>query len=162
MPGTKCSASLATLATIIVADLASAVVPASAATADDACALLTKQDAAAAFGEDVTQSESKSGLPMGPGMTAASCGYAGSGYHTINLTLIRMSSDAAAMYRAMCAEKGHEGLAGLGDTSCWYDKDHEELQVMKGTTFFSIELRGLKNPTEPIKAAAKSVFAKLK
>jgi hypothetical protein len=34
--------------------------------------------------------------------------------------------------------------------------------VLKVTTFFSIELRGLKNPTEPIKAAAKSVFARLK
>ena len=53
------------------------------------------------------------------------------------------------------------GLAGVGDTSCWYDKDHEELQVLKGTTFFSIELGGIKNPTEPIKTAAKSVFARL-
>jgi hypothetical protein len=162
MPGTRCSASLVTLAPIIVAGLASAVVPASAAPADDACALLTKQDAVAAFGEDVTQSQSKSGLPMGPGMTAASCGYTGSGYHEIDLTLIRLTPDAAAMYRAMCAQKGKEGLAGLGDMSCWYDNKHEELQVMKGNTFFSIELRGLKNPTEPIKAAAKSVFAKLK
>ena len=162
MRGTTSSANLVTLATIIVAGLASLVVPASAAPTDDACALLTKQDAVAAVGEDVTQSEPKSGLPMGPGMTAASCEYVGSGYHRIQLTLIRMTPDAAAMYRAMCAKKGKEGLAGLGDTSCWYDSDHDELQVMKGTTFFSIELGGLKNPTEPIKAAAKSVFARLK
>ena len=162
MRGTTSSASLVTLATIIVAGLASPVVPASAAPTDDACAFLTKQDAVAALGEDVTQSDSKSGLPMGPGMIASSCEYTGSGYHKIHLTLIRMSPDAAAMYRALCAQKGHEGLTGLGDSSCWYDKDHEELQVLKGTTFFSIELRGIKNPTEPIKAAAKSVFAKLK
>jgi len=48
--------------------------------------------------------------------------------------------------------------------SCHPGNDHccrEELQVMKGTTFFSIELRGLKSPTEPIKAAAKSVLARL-
>jgi len=162
MPGTKCSASLVTLATIVVAGLASAVVPASAAPKDDACALLTKQDAVAALGEDVTGPESKSGLEMGPGTTAASCEYTGSGYHSIHLNLIRMSPDMAAMYRAMCAQKGKEGLAGLGDMSCWYNNEHEELQVLKGTTFFSIELRGLKNPTEPIKAAAKSVFARLK
>jgi hypothetical protein len=153
---------LSTLATIIVATIASPVVSASTAPKDDACIFLTKRDAVAAFGEDVTPSGSKSGLPMGPGTTAASCEYTGSGYHTIQLTLIRMSADMAAMYRSMCAQKGHEGLAGLGDMSCWYDNDHEELQVMKGTTFFSIELRGLKSPTEPIKAAAKSVFAKLK
>jgi hypothetical protein len=162
MRGTTNSASFVTLATVIAVGLASPAVPASAAPADDACAYLTKQDAVAAFGEDVTQSESKSGLPMGPGMTAASCEYVGSGYHRIHLTLMRMSPDTAAIYRGMCAKKGHEGLAGLGDMSCWYDKDHEELQVLKGTTFFSIELGGIKNPTEPIKAAAKSVFAKLK
>jgi hypothetical protein len=79
MPGTRCSASLVTLATIIVASLASAVIPASAAAADDACALLTKQDAAAAFGEDATQSGSSANLPMGPGMVAARCEYFGSG-----------------------------------------------------------------------------------
>jgi hypothetical protein len=162
MRGTTRSASLVTLAAIIVAGLASPVVPASEAPKDDACALLTRQDAAAAFGEDVTQSDSKSGLPMGPGMTAASCEYSGSGYHKIQLTLIRMSPDAAVMYKAMCAQKGKEGLTGLGESSCWYNNEHEELQVLKGLTFFSIELRGLKNPTEPIKAAAKSVHARLK
>ena len=161
MPGTARVTSLVALASVVVAGFASAVVPASASPPDDACALLTKQDAVAALGEAVTGPESKSGLPMGPGMTAAGCDYAGSGYHNIHLTLIRMTADAAAMYRAMCAQKGKEGLAGLGDSSCWYDNDHEELQVLKGTTFFSIELRGLKNPTEPIKAAAKSVFARL-
>jgi len=162
MPGTMSSARLVILATIVVAGLASAVVPASAAPKDDACALLTKQDAVAALGEDVTLSNSQSGLPMGPGMTAAGCEYTGSGYHRIQLTLIRLSPEAAAIYRAECAKKGKEGLAGLGDLSCWYNDDHEELQVLKGTTFFSIDLGGVKNPTEPIKAAAKNVLARLK
>ncbi len=162
MRGTTSSASLVTLATIIVVGLASPVVPASAAPADDACALLTKQDAVAAFGEDATQSEAKSGLPMGPGMTASSCEYTGSGYHKIHLTLMRLSPDTAAVYRGICAQKGHEGLTGLGEMSCWYDNEHEELQVLKGTTLFTIELRGIKNPTERIKAAAQSVFARLK
>jgi len=149
-------------AMIIIAVLASPAVHAGAAPADDACALLTKQDAVTALGEDVSQTESKSGLPMGPGMTASSCGYAGSGYHTIHLSLMRFTPETAAVYKAMCAKKGKEGLSGLGDTSCWYNSEHEELQVLKGTTFFSIQLRGLKNPTEPIKAAAKSVFSRLK
>jgi hypothetical protein len=74
---------------------------------------------------------------------------------------MRLTPDAAAMYRAMCAEKGKDGLAGLGDMSCWYNNDHEELQVIKGTTFLSIDLGGIKNPTEPIKAAARSVLARL-
>ena len=161
MPSTTCSTSHVSLAAFVVAGVASVVMPVGAAPKDDACALLTKQDAVTALGEDVTQGEAKSGLPMGPGTTAASCEYVGSGYRRIQLTLIRMSPDMAAMYRAMCAEKGKEGLAGLGDMCCWYNNEHEELQVMKGTTFFSIDLGGIKNPTEPIKAAAKSVFARL-
>jgi hypothetical protein len=162
MPGTRCSASLVTLAAIVAAGLTSAFVPASAAAPDDACALLTKQDAVAALGEDVTGPKSKSGLPMGPGMTASTCEYTGSGYHRIQLNLMRFTPDTAAMYRAMCAKKGKEGLSGLGETSCWYNEEHEELQVLKGTTLISIELRGLKDPTEPIKAAAKSAYARLK
>ena len=162
MRGTTRSTSLVALTTIVVAGLASPIMPASAAPADDACALLTKQDAVAALGEDVAAPKSKSGLPMGPGTTAASCEYVGSGYHRIQLTLIRMAPDMAAVYRTMCAQKGHEGLTGLGDMSCWYDNQHEELQVLKGTTFFSIELGGIRNPTEPIKTAAKSVFTRLK
>jgi len=162
MPETSCSGRLVALATIVVVGLASAAMPASAAAPDNACDLLTKQDAVAALGEDVTESERKSGLAMGPGMTAASCGYTGSGYHKIHLTLMHMTPETAGIYRAMCEKKNKEGLTGLGDTSCWYSDEHEELQVLKGTTFFSIELRGLKNPTEPIKAAARSVFARLK
>jgi len=161
MPTTTCPANRVAFAAAVIAGLAIAAASASAASKDDACALLTQQDAAAALGEDVGQPESKSGLPMGPGMTASNCSYAGSGYHKIALNVIRMTPETAAIYRAMCAKKGHEGLAGLGEMSCWYDSDHEELQVLNGTIFFSIELRGIKNPTEPIKAAAKSVFARL-
>jgi hypothetical protein len=162
MRGTMRPASLVTLATIVVAGLASPVVPAIAAPAEDACAILTKQDAVAALGEDVTQSESKSGLAMGPGMTASSCEYTGSGYNRIQLTLMHFTPETAAMYKAMCAKKGKEGLTGLGETACWYNANHEELQVLKGTTMLSIELGGLQNPTEPIKAAARSVYARLK
>ncbi len=156
MPGTTCSAGLVTLAAIFVAGLASAASP------DDPCALLTTQDAVTALGEKVSAPKSLTELPMGPGMTASSCEYVGSGYHRIQLTLIRLSPDAAAMYRAMCAQKAKDGLAGLGDIACWYDGKHEEIQVIKGTTFFSIDLGGVKSPTEPIKAAAKSVLARLK
>jgi hypothetical protein len=161
MPRTTGSEWLFTLASIVVSGFTIAFVPASAAPTDDACALLTREIAIATLGEDVAGPESTSGLQMGPGTTAASCEYVGSGYRRIQLTLIRMSPDMAAIYRAMCAQKKKEGLTGLGDMSCWYNDDHEELQVLKGTTFFSIKLGGLKNPTEPIKAAAKSVFARL-
>jgi hypothetical protein len=60
----------------------------------------------------------------------------------------------------VCGQKTRDALAGLGDIACWYSAEHEELQVFKGATFFSIELRR-KNPTEPIKMVAKAVLPRL-
>ena len=62
----------------------------------------------------------------------------------------------------MCAQKGKEGLTGLGDVTCWYNDKHGELQVAKGTTFFSIELRRNGDPTEAIKAVARKVYERVK
>ena len=130
--------------------------------AGDACSLLTKQDAAAALGEAVSGPQSTSGRSVGPGTAVSSCEYSGSGLHKVQLTLMRLSPDTAAIYRALCAQKGKEGLSGLGDVTCWYSEKHEELQVLKGATFFSIELRRSGDPTEAIKGVAKRVFDQLR
>jgi hypothetical protein len=150
--------------TIIAATLSLGVAVAKAATptAGDACALLTREDAAAALGEAVKGPKSKSGLPMGPGTTASYCEYTGSGYHKVHLNLIHMSPDMAAMYKAMCAQKGREGLAGLGDMACWYDEKHKELQAIKGVMFISIEMTRSGNPTEAIKAVMKKALDRLR
>jgi hypothetical protein len=139
-------------------DVANAATP----TASDACSLLTKEDAAAALGEAVNGPESKSGLPMGPGTMASFCEYTGSGYHKVHLNLIQMSPDTAAMYKAMCAQKSKEGLAGLGDMACWYNEKHEELQAIKGVRFISIEMTRSGNPTEAIKAVMKKALDRLR
>jgi hypothetical protein len=124
----------------------------------DACALLTKEDAAAALGEPVTGPKSTQMPTGGP----SACEYTGSGLHRINLNVIPLTTQEAGMYRAMCAQKTKDGLTGLGDTSCWYNDKHEELQVLKGLTFFSIELRKSGDPTEAIKAAAKKAYDRVK
>jgi hypothetical protein len=62
----------------------------------------------------------------------------------------------------LCAQKTKDGLAGLGDVACWYNEKHNELQVLKGTTFFSVKLNRSGNPTEPIKVAAKKVYDALR
>jgi hypothetical protein len=128
---------------------------------DDPCSLLTKEDAAAALGEAVGGPESKTSLPMGPGTTISSCEYSGSDLHKIHLNLISMSPDSAAMYRGMCAEKDNKGLAGFGDIACWYNDKHEELQVLKGKTVLSLELRRSGDPTEAIKGAMKKALSRL-
>jgi hypothetical protein len=122
-----------------------------------ACSLLTKEDAAAALGEAVKGPDATA-MPNGP----SSCEYAGSGIHRVHLNLIPMTSAQATMYKAMCAKKSKDGLTGLGDTTCWYNEKHGELQVLKGTDFVSIELRRNGDPTESIKGVARKVYERMK
>ena len=131
--------------------------PPPARAAGDACSLLTKDDAAAALGEAVKGPDVRS-RPGGP----SSCEYAGSGIHVVHLNVIPLTAEGAGIYKAMCAQKGKEGLTGLGDTTCWYNDKHGELQVLKGLTFFSIELRKSGDPTEAIKGVARKVYDRLK
>jgi hypothetical protein len=125
----------------------------------EACSLLTKEDATTALGEAVKGPQASSGRSM---QGASSCEYAGSGIHVVHLNVMHLAPDMAAMYKSLCAAKGKEGLTGLGDVTCWYNAKHEELQVLKGTTFYSIELRKSGDPTEAIKSVAKNVYGRVK
>lgn len=122
-----------------------------------ACTLLTKEDAAAALGESVTGPRDTQ-LPNGP----SACEYTGSGLHKIQLSVMPMTAQEAGVYKGLCAQKKKDGLTGLGDTACWYSDKHEELQVLKGTTFLTIEMRRSGDPTEAIKAAMQKVYARAK
>lgn len=133
--------------------VASAQTPTPAKAGIGACALLTKEDAAAALGEAV---KGPSGVSMPDG--TASCEFEGSGIHVVQLNVMPLTTATAAMYKAMCAKKTKDGLTGLGDVTCWYNEKHGELQVLKGLTFFSIELRRSGDPTEAIKGVARKVY----
>jgi hypothetical protein len=144
-------------AVIIVTGVAASAQRGSKAPADSrACSLITKEDAAAALGEAVT-GPTASSMTDGP----SSCEYSGSGIHSVSLSFIPLTAANAAMYKMMCAQKTKEGLSGLGDTTCWYNEKHGELHVLKGTSFFSIELRRSGDPTEPIKAIARKAYERL-
>jgi len=155
-----------TVAVVIMASIALAasaqahITQTKAVGTTDACALLTKEDAAAALGEAATGPKSTPARSSG-GMTVSGCEYSGSGIHTLNVVLRQFPAEVAATYKAMCAQKNHDGLAGLGDMSCWYNDKHEELQVLKGQTFFSIELRRSGNPTEANVALAKKIVERI-
>jgi hypothetical protein len=157
---------LIAILTVIVAGAAHAPVRADpaqtkAAASNDACSLLTKEDVAAALGGTGTGPKGTGVISSGPGETASSCSYTGAGSNRLTLSLMQLSQANASMYKLFCAKKSTDGLTGLGDVACWYDEKHEELQVLKGSSFFSIELRR-SNPTEPIKTLAKSVYARLR
>ncbi len=169
------SASIATIATIITSAFGLSVVVAAAAEGDnpaqsnavapapgDACSLLTKEDAAAALGEAVSGPKSTPSRSMGPAGTVSSCEYSGSGIHSVHLNLTRLSPATVPMYQQMCARAGKEGLVGFGDVACWYSAKHEELHVIKGAAFISIELRRSGDPTEAIKGVMKRALEHLR
>lgn len=137
---------------------ATAQTPPAAPAAVSACSLITKEDVAAALGEAVTGPKSTQMPNGGP----SSCEFNGSGLHTVVLTVYPLTAQSAAVYKGLCAKKTKDGLTGLGDTTCWYNEKHGELQVLKGLTFLSIEMRGKSDPTEPIKALARKVYERMK
>jgi hypothetical protein len=151
------SAGIAVVAALITSATA-AKFPAS----DDACSLLTKEDAAVALGEAASGPKATGPIKDGTGATVSGCEYTGSGINRIQLNLTRVPASSAPMYKQICAKASKDGLAGLGDVACWYNDKHEELHVIKGSAFVSIELRRSGNPTEPIKALMKKAVAKVK
>jgi hypothetical protein len=144
--------------TLVTALVASAQAPSKDPAASAACSYLTKEDAAAALGEAVTGPTAASV----PASKVSSCEYTGSGIHRVNVVVRGFDASTAAVYKTKCAQKGKEGLTGLGDTACWYNDKHEELQVMKGLTFVSVQLRRSGDPTDAIKTLAKKLFDRVK
>jgi hypothetical protein len=128
----------------------------------DACSLVTKEDAAAALGGAATGPKVVSARDAGAGATVSGCGYSGPGVAALQVNLTRVPAANAPMYRATCDKKTKDGLAGLGDLACWYNEKHEELHAFKGTSFVSVELRGVSAPTEAIIGVMKKALARLK
>ena len=146
------------LTILATAGVASPQAPSKSPADSPACSYLTKEDAAAALGEAVTGPKATA---MGKGQPS-SCEYEGSGIHGVELTVMPMDTATAGMYKAMCLKKTREGLTGLGDVACWYNDKHAELQVLKGLTMFSVELRRSGDPTEAIKGVARKVYERVK
>ena len=151
------AAGLAAMA-LTTAIAAAAQAPSKDPAASAACSYLTKEDAASALGEAVTGPQSNSI----PSAKASSCEYSGSGIHRLNVAVRGFDAATAAMYKTMSAKKGKEGLTGLGDTACWYNDKHEELQVLKGLTFVTIQLRRSGDPTDSIKTVARKIYDRVK
>jgi hypothetical protein len=146
----------------LIATLISTAATAKSPPPDVACSLITKADAAAALGEAANGPKVIGPMSDGAGSTVSGCEYTGSGLHRVQLNLTRLPASSVAMFKQMCAQQKTDGLAGMGDVACWYKDKHDELHVIKGSAFLSIELRRSGDPTEPIKAMMKQALAKLK
>jgi len=142
-----------------------AQVRAAAPGVSDPCGLMTKEDAAAALGETAGAPQAKVlERSIVPGSTAMNCEYAGSGIHNVRLNVWHATNNVGQfrqIYQMASTGKSTEGLAGIGESAWWYNDRHEELQVLKGANFFTIELRRSGDATEAIKAVAKKVSSRL-
>jgi len=133
-------------------------------TAFNACTLLTTQEASAAVGQAVGEPKPKNPPQSSmPGVTVAHCEYESASRDSIQVTVWRPFGDSAAMfmqvYKSGCMKK--EQMPGLGDLACWHSKEHRELQVLKGTTIMTIELRRIGSFSEALATAAKKAAARL-
>jgi hypothetical protein len=127
----------------------------------NACTLLTRDEASAAVGSAVGEGKLTAGGSMAAaGIDVSGCTYTG-GSRDLSVSLWRFSPAAKQsleIYRGLCKQK--EQAADLGDLACWYNKNHNELQVLKGSTLLIFELRG-RSP-EALTTVAKQALARLK
>jgi hypothetical protein len=131
-------------------------------TAFNACALLTTQEAAAAVGEAVGEPKPMNRSTM-PGVSVAHCEFESASRNSVQVTVWRPFGDSAQMflqiYKSECLKK--EQVPGLGDIACWHSKEHRELQVLKGTTIMTIELRRTGSAPEALLTVTKKAAARL-
>ena len=136
------------------------------ATAFDACALVTKPEATTALGEAVGEPKPiGAGRSAMPGVNGSACEYpSATTLASLQVYLTRLSSDATGQFLRQTYQKGcatKEQLPGLGEVACWNNSDHRELQVLNGTNFLIIRLKGGGNATEALATVAKKALARL-
>lgn len=56
---------------------------------------------------------------------------------------------------------GKERLPGLGDLACWYNAEHRELQVLKGATILTVQIKRNGDATGALTTVAKKALARL-
>jgi hypothetical protein len=131
--------------------------------AQNACALLTRDEAAAAVGSAVAEGKLTAGRSMaGAGIEVSGCSYGGGSMKELNVSLWRFTPSAKQsleVYRGLCRKK--EQAAGLGDLACWYNADHNELQVLKGSTLLIFQLSGRHGAGDALVTAAKQALSRL-
>ncbi len=133
------------------------------ATSFGPCALMTRQEAAAAVGEAVGEPKPIApGRGAMPGVDVTACEYESATKHSVQVTVWRFSESAGQFrqfYQAAIGKK--ERVPDLGDIASWYNAEHRELQVLKGSTLLILEIHRSGNATEVLTTAAKKALARL-
>jgi hypothetical protein len=108
-----------------------------------ACALVTREEAAAALGEQVgtpntlTVNAPQQIIP-GVNITLESCQYFSmTSGRSIEVTIWKSVGGTAQQIRQAVEQflcMGKERVSGVGDVACWFDASRTELQALKGGT----------------------------
>ena len=138
--------------------------PSKAPAALDACALVTRSEAAAAVGEPVGEPKRiDRGQSATSVVSVVGCEYESAARHSIHVSVWRPSGDSAAtflqVYKTKCMKK--ELLPGVGDLACWYSAGHSELQILKGATLVIFQINRDGNATAALTTVAKGAAARL-
>ena len=100
-----------------------------------------------------------------PGVNAGACEYqSATAPATVQVYVWCFSNDSTGQFLRQRYEKGcasKERLSGLGDVACWYNSEHRELQVLKGTSFLIIRPKDDGNATEVLTTVSKKALARL-
>jgi hypothetical protein len=151
------------ITTHLLGVLVASTIGAAAPDQSNACSLLTQDEASAAVGSAVKEGKLTAGRSMaGQGVEVSGCTYTATSGSDLSVSLWRFSpaaKESLAVYVGLCKKK--EQAAGLGDVACWYNANHNELQVLKGTSLLILELRR-SGAANALVTAAKQALARLK
>jgi hypothetical protein len=129
-----------------------------------ACALVTRQDAAAVLGKPVNEGKSIDIPKQNLGVITvdiSTCSYNvtdAPGQLGIETWKGSDANQVKLMTSVVC--QGKERIAGLGDVACWSNADHREIQAIKGLSFINLTVRSAPNETV-VRDLAKKVIDKV-
>lgn len=113
----------------------------------DPCSLITKEEAAAALGQDISDPLPVQGLAQQVSgdikAQVSVCSYiATSGVDSVSIDIWAAPGHADAIGQLVgfiCSTK--EAVGAIGDQACWYNSDHSEMQLQSGSYY--LDLRAL-------------------
>jgi len=129
-----------------------------------ACALVTRQDAAASLGKPVNEGKSVDVPKQNMGVMTvdiSSCSYNGTdGPGQVSIATWKGGDASQVKLLATGACQTKEKITGLGDTACWVSTEHREIQAFKGATFINVSISAAPNENA-VRDLAKKVLDKV-
>jgi hypothetical protein len=130
----------------------------------NACALVTRQDAANALGKPVNEGRPLDVPRQNLGAITVDlslCSYnATDGPGQVGLETWKHSDVAQVRMVGSITCRGKEMVSGLGDSACWNSSTHQQIFVIKGGAFINLRIQNAPNE-DVVKNLARSIIARV-